>query len=77
MYNLTNTILAQAEPVEIVGIALLVIVLLVAFVFLLLFLKFFRSSEKGRYKDNSSEQNNRGSGRSDTNKGSGALSESP
>ncbi len=42
MYNLTNTTLAQAEPVKIVGIALLVIVLLVAFVFLLLFLKFFR-----------------------------------
>jgi hypothetical protein len=42
MYNLTNTTLAQAEPVKIVGIALLVIVLLVAFVFLMLFLKFFR-----------------------------------
>ncbi len=42
MYNLTNTTLAQAEPVKIVGIALLVIVLLVVFVFLLLFLKFFR-----------------------------------
>jgi len=42
MYNLTNTILAQAEPVKILGITLLVIVILVAFVFLLLFLKFFR-----------------------------------
>ncbi len=42
MYNLTNATLAQADPVKIVGIALLVIVLLVAFVFLLLFLKFFR-----------------------------------
>jgi len=42
MYNLTNTTLAQADPVRVVGIALLVIVLLVAFVFLLLFLKFFR-----------------------------------
>jgi len=42
MYNLTNTTLAQADPIQIVGIALLVIVLLVAFVFLLLFLKFFR-----------------------------------
>ncbi len=42
MYNLTNTTLAQADPIKVVGIALLVIVLLVAFVFLLLFLKFFR-----------------------------------
>ncbi len=42
MYILTNTTLAQADPVKVVGIALLVIVLLVAFVFLLLFLKFFR-----------------------------------
>jgi len=42
MYNLTNTTLAQADPVKMVGIALLVIVILVAFVFLLLFLKFFR-----------------------------------
>jgi uncharacterized protein YqfA (UPF0365 family) len=42
MYNLTNMTLAQANPIKIVGIALLVIVLLVAFVFLLLFLKFFR-----------------------------------
>jgi uncharacterized protein YqfA (UPF0365 family) len=42
VYILTNTTLAQADPVKVVGIALLVIVLLVAFVFLLLFLKFFR-----------------------------------
>ncbi len=42
MYKLTNTILAQKNPVEVVGIALLVIVILVAFVFLMLFLKFFR-----------------------------------
>lgn len=42
MYNLTNMTLAQADPIKMVGIALLVIVLLVAFVFLLLFLKFFR-----------------------------------
>jgi len=42
MYNLTNTILAQKNPIEFIGIALLVIVILVAFVFLLLFLKFFR-----------------------------------
>ncbi|MFZ2146851.1 MAG: flotillin-like protein FloA [Sedimentisphaerales bacterium] len=42
MYNLTNTTLAQAEPIKMVGIALLVIVVLVVVVFLLLFLKFFR-----------------------------------
>ena len=42
MLNLTKMILAQKNPVEVVGIALLVIVILVAFVFLLLFLKFFR-----------------------------------
>ncbi len=42
MYNLTNTTLAQAEPLKMFGIALLVIVILVAFVFLMLFLKFFR-----------------------------------
>jgi len=42
MHNLTKMILAQKNPVEVVGIALLVIVILVAFVFLLLFLKFFR-----------------------------------
>lgn len=42
MYNLTNTILAQKNPVEFVGIALLVLVIIVAFVFLMLFLKFFR-----------------------------------
>jgi uncharacterized protein YqfA (UPF0365 family) len=42
MLNLTKMILAQKNPVEVIGIALLVIVLLVAFVFLLLFLKFFR-----------------------------------
>jgi len=42
MHNLTKMILAQKNPVEVVGIALLVIVILVAFVFLMLFLKFFR-----------------------------------
>lgn len=42
MYNLANTILAQKNPVEFVGIALLVLVIIVAFVFLMLFLKFFR-----------------------------------
>jgi len=42
MYNLTNTILAQKNPIEFIGIALLVLVILVAFVFLMLFLKFFR-----------------------------------
>jgi uncharacterized protein YqfA (UPF0365 family) len=42
MYNLANTILAQTEPVKVIGIAILVIVILVAIVFFLLFLKFFR-----------------------------------
>ena len=42
MLNLTKMILAQKNPVEVIGIALLVIVILVAFVFLMLFLKFFR-----------------------------------
>ncbi len=43
MYNLTNTVLAQQPDVSnIVGLALLVIVGLVALLFLLLFLKFFR-----------------------------------
>jgi uncharacterized protein YqfA (UPF0365 family) len=42
MQYLTNTTLAQADPIKMFGIALLVIVILVAFVFLLLFLKFFR-----------------------------------
>jgi uncharacterized protein YqfA (UPF0365 family) len=42
MHNLTKMILAQKNPVEVVGIALLIIVILVAFVFLMLFLKFFR-----------------------------------
>ncbi|MHC4537210.1 MAG: flotillin-like FloA family protein [Planctomycetota bacterium] len=40
--NLINVILAAQDPVQIVVIALLVLVLLAAFVFLLLFLKFFR-----------------------------------
>ncbi|MDT8302466.1 MAG: flotillin-like protein FloA [Sedimentisphaerales bacterium] len=40
--NLINIILAADDPLQIVGIALLVIVLLAAFVFLMLFLKFFR-----------------------------------
>jgi uncharacterized protein YqfA (UPF0365 family) len=42
MYNLTNTILAQSDPVKVIGVAILVIVILVAIVFFLLFLKFFR-----------------------------------
>jgi uncharacterized protein YqfA (UPF0365 family) len=42
MYNLANTILAQTEPVKVIGVAVLVIVILVAIVFFLLFLKFFR-----------------------------------
>ena len=43
MYNLTTTVLAQpAEPLKFVGLALLVVVGLVALLFLLLFLKFFR-----------------------------------
>ena len=40
--NLINTILAAGDPKKIVGIALLVIVGLAVFVFLMLFLKFFR-----------------------------------
>ena len=40
--NLINTILAAGDPKTIVGIALLVIVGLAVFVFLMLFLKFFR-----------------------------------
>jgi len=42
MNNLTNITLAVENPTQIVGLTLLVIVILVAFVFLLLFLKFFR-----------------------------------
>jgi uncharacterized protein YqfA (UPF0365 family) len=42
MYNLTNTTIAQADPITMVGIVLGVILLLVVLVFLLLFLKFFR-----------------------------------
>lgn len=42
MYNLTNTILAAANPLRVVGMALLVILILVVLVFFLLFLKFFR-----------------------------------
>ncbi|MHC4752457.1 MAG: flotillin-like protein FloA [Planctomycetota bacterium] len=42
MYNLTNTILAAGEPLQVIGVALLVIVILVVLVFFLLFLKFFR-----------------------------------
>ena len=42
MYNLTNTTLAQTDPVKVVGMALLVIVILVAIVSFMLFLKFFR-----------------------------------
>jgi len=40
--NLINMIMAAGDPMQIVGIALLVIVILAAFVFLMLFLKFFR-----------------------------------
>jgi uncharacterized protein YqfA (UPF0365 family) len=40
--NLINTILAAEDPKTIIGIALLVIVGLAVFVFLMLFLKFFR-----------------------------------
>ncbi len=42
MYNLTNTTLAQTDPVKFVGMALLVIVILVVIVSFMLFLKFFR-----------------------------------
>ena len=42
MYNLTNTILSQTDPVKVVGMALLVIVILAVIVFFMLFLKFFR-----------------------------------
>ena len=42
MYNLTSTILAEGEPVKVIGVAVLVILVLVVFVFFLLFLKFFR-----------------------------------
>jgi uncharacterized protein YqfA (UPF0365 family) len=42
MLNLTNLTLAAQNPVQVVGMALLVIVILVAVVFFLLFLKFFR-----------------------------------
>ncbi len=42
MYSLANTILAESNPVRLVGIALLVILILVVVVFFLLFLKFFR-----------------------------------
>src|SRR4030042_1727660 len=42
MYNLTNTTLAQTEPVKVVMVAIMVIVILVAIVFFMLFLKFFR-----------------------------------
>jgi uncharacterized protein YqfA (UPF0365 family) len=42
MYNLTNTTLAQTDPVKIVGVAILVVVILVVIVAFMLFLKFFR-----------------------------------
>jgi uncharacterized protein YqfA (UPF0365 family) len=42
MYNIANSILAQTDPVKVIGMAILVIVILVALVFFLLFLKFFR-----------------------------------
>ena len=42
MYNIANIILAQTDPVKVIGMAILVVVILVAIVFFLLFLKFFR-----------------------------------
>ncbi len=42
MYNIVNAILAQTDPVKVIGMAILVIVIIVALVFFLLFLKFFR-----------------------------------
>jgi uncharacterized protein YqfA (UPF0365 family) len=42
MYNLRNIMLATDNPMRVVGVALLVIVILAALVFFLLFLKFFR-----------------------------------
>ncbi|MGD2094461.1 MAG: flotillin-like protein FloA [Phycisphaerales bacterium] len=42
MLNLTNFTLAAQNPAQVIGMALLVIVILVAVVFFLLFLKFFR-----------------------------------
>ena len=42
MYRIVNTILAQSNPVKVIGVALLVIIILVVLVFFLLFLKFFR-----------------------------------
>jgi len=42
MYNLTNTTLAQTDPVKIVGVAILVVVILVVIVAFMLFLKFCR-----------------------------------
>jgi len=42
MYNLTDVILAATEPTRIIGVTLLVILILAALVFFLLFIKFFR-----------------------------------
>ncbi len=42
MYNLTNIVLAPANPGRVIGTAALVILVLVVVVFFLLFLKFFR-----------------------------------
>ena len=42
MCNLANIILAEGNPVRVVGMAILVILILVVFIFFMLFLKFFR-----------------------------------
>jgi len=42
MYNLTDTILAAENPARIIGVAVLVVLVLAALIFFLLFLKFFR-----------------------------------
>ena len=42
MYNLSNIILAAADPAEVIVTGILVILVIVVFVFFLLFLKFFR-----------------------------------
>lgn len=42
MCNLANIILAEGNPVRVVGMAIMVILILVVFIFFMLFLKFFR-----------------------------------
>jgi len=42
MDGLMDTILAQGDPVRVIGVAILVVLIIAALVFLLLFLKFFR-----------------------------------